>query len=268
MKLHKVYDYVFVLLVYKNATDLKDFFLHFDIPNSKVIVVNSYYNDANEREFKDIAEKYSADFLSVPNKGYGAGNNRGCEYALANYDFKYLVISNPDVAIRYYLPAERLPQRAIIAPIIKTLKGKNQNPYSVYCNKWVDMIKYQLLKVNSWKLVMLYYIFIRLSREIYLFYTKIFSKKQRRIAAAHGSHLLIAKDALNILMPLYNERMFLFCEEEHLAQLAKASRIPIYYVKDIKITHKEDGSINTTDINANKMLKESFFEYYNHWYKE
>ena len=85
------YDIVFVVLVYRNTDDLKDFFLHNHIKNSHTIVVNSYYDDKSEGFFSKIAEENGASFISVPNKGYGAGNNRGVEYALEHFDFEFLV---------------------------------------------------------------------------------------------------------------------------------------------------------------------------------
>ena len=40
-----VYDFVFVVLVYRNTADLHDFFAALKVANSKVVVVNSYYDD-------------------------------------------------------------------------------------------------------------------------------------------------------------------------------------------------------------------------------
>ena len=62
------YDFIFIVLVYRNTKDLKDFFDSYNLANSKVIVVNSFYDKESECEFKNIAEANNADFLSVPNK--------------------------------------------------------------------------------------------------------------------------------------------------------------------------------------------------------
>ena len=61
------YDFVFVVLVYRNTRDLKDFFSSLLLSAVKVIVVNSFYDEESECEFKNIAEANNADFLSVPN---------------------------------------------------------------------------------------------------------------------------------------------------------------------------------------------------------
>lgn len=70
---HLKYRVVFVVLVYRNTQDLRDFFKYIDIKDSHTIVVNSYYDEQTVIEFKKIALKAEADFISVPNKGYGAG---------------------------------------------------------------------------------------------------------------------------------------------------------------------------------------------------
>ena len=96
------FDIVFVVLVYRNTQDLVDFFKSNQISRSKTIVVCSHYNDDTDTRFSEIARINLADFIVVPNKGYGYGNNKGCEYALSNYDFKYLIISNADIKIEQF----------------------------------------------------------------------------------------------------------------------------------------------------------------------
>lgn len=263
----KEYDYVFIILVHRNTSDLEKFFLSFNIPNSKVIVVNSYYDEVTDVAFKNIAITNNSDYISVPNRGYGAGNNRGCEYALQNYAFKYLVISNADIVINRYLPADILPKNAIIAPRIKTLRGKDQNPYMVLSGQIVDKYKYLCLK-NNWLILLYVYYFVnRLLREAYLV-SRIFAKRKfRKISSAHGAHCIIAYDIIKEFAPIYNERMFLFCEEEHLAKLAATQNIPIYYCEEINITHMEDGSVGITNINQHENKRKSFVEYYKYWYE-
>ena len=138
------YDFIFIVLVYRNTKDLKDFFDSYNLANSKVIVVNSFYDKESESDFKKIAEANNADFLSVPNKGYGAGNNRGVDFALAHYDFKYLVISNADICIeKMDLSAFCGFKEGIYAPSIHTLSGKQQNPHMPFHISLIDSIKYK-----------------------------------------------------------------------------------------------------------------------------
>lgn len=262
-----VYDYVFVVLVYRNTKDLKDFFCSLSLQNVKVIVVNSYYDDESETLFRRIASDNSADFISVPNRGYGAGNNRGCEYALKHYKFHYLIISNADIEVRYLNIADLEPySECVIAPKTQTLTGKNQNPFMVHHHPNIDHIKNWAFRENYRWVIKLFSIFSRFEREVYLKLTyPLFHYK--KVYAAHGAFVIIPYNVIERLCPLYNEKMFLFAEEEHLAQLLKKHSISTIYLPCIRILHKEDGSTGAIGDNF-KYIRESCIEFYNYWYKK
>lgn len=253
------YDFILVVLVYRNTEDLKTFFKSFKLQNSKVIVVNSYYNDATKTEFEKTANRNGADFLNVENKGYGYGNNRGCEYALEHYDYKYLIISNADIEIVKLSLDDLNDDNSIIAPDIITLTGKHQNPFMPYSNKRMDKIKYFAYKHDVKWLVLFCCVLTKMQRIYY--YT---CKKLGRIYAAHGSFVIIPNSAMVKMFPIYNERMFLFTEEEHLAKLAIKCNIRIMYKPNIKIRHKEDGSTSFLS-GTYHYSKESYLEFFEYW---
>lgn len=259
------YDFVFVVLVYKNVQDLKDFFANFKVKKSRVIVVNSFYDKASETEFSNIAELNNADFITIPNRGYGFGNNRGCEYALRNYQFQFLVISNADVIIEK-INADLLNnyRNAIIAPNIYDKKGKKQNPANPYMSPiWYSYLMYVVFQ-KGWRRALLFCsIYSRIAKISFFLLHKFFDK--RRIFAAHGAFLIIPKKVLKTLYPIYDERMFLFCEEPHLGMLARKNNINTYYVPEIIIHHKEDGSMSVANIDIFEKTKESYKIYYNNW---
>ena len=60
--------------------------------------------------------------------------------------------------------------------------------------------------------------------------------------------------------------MFLFVEEEHLAQLAIKNNLSIIYQPQILVLHKEDGSTSSLGDNF-RFVKDSYLEYYKTWYK-
>jgi len=267
VKSKMIFDFVFVVLVYRNTQDLEDFFSSLSLKNSKVIVVNSYYDETSEQRFREISLNNNADFLSVPNKGYGAGNNRGCEYALKNYHFRYLIISNADVEI-IQLNTEQLSKynNSIIAPKILTLFGKNQNPFMPYYSTKVDIIKNWAYTHRSRLIILILSALARIIRELYLrLLFPLF--RHRRIYAAHGAFVILPFEFVYKFSPIYNERMFLFAEEEHLAQLARKNNVLIMYNPQIVIRHKEDGSTSSLGDNYN-YVRESYLEYYKFWYKE
>lgn len=267
MDIINYYDIIFVELVYRNTTDLRDFFKSFFMPKTKVIVVNSYFDELSEKKFKAIAEYYNADFLSVPNKGYGFGNNRGIEYALKNYKFKYLVISNADILIKKLeiVDLQNLGD-GIFAPKLLTLSGKNQNPSCPFVPSILtEGFKYWCYKGNHKKLVWLYYIHSRIKKIIFYLMMIV---GHRKIFSAHGAFVIISSNVVKKIYPFYNEEMFLFNEEEHLGRLAKANGIDTYYVPKIIINHKEDGSMDLANIDDFEKMRQSYLIYYKTWIKK
>ncbi|MFA6830838.1 MAG: hypothetical protein WCR36_00995 [Bacteroidaceae bacterium] len=259
----KKYKYIFVVLVYRNTSDLIDFFHHFDIPDSNVVVVNSFYDADSEQEFSDIANRYSADFISVPNKGYGAGNNKGVEYALAHYDFKYLIISNADITIEK-LNINDLSKygNSIIAPKILNLRGRNQNPSSPFFpGNIYSAIKAWCFNGNHHKLIWGVYAYSRFTKIIYY----LMAPFHKKIFSAHGAFVIIPHESLTKLVPLYDEEMFLFIEEEYLGLKAHRLSISTMYAPEIVIRHKEDGSMNLANVNTFEREKQSYLVYYNHY---
>lgn len=257
------FDFIFVVLVYRNTGDLEDFFANFRILNSKVVVVNSFYDDVSEGSFKKIAEDNGADFISVPNKGYGAGNNRGVEYAFNNYEFNYLVISNADIIIEdLKLSNIKKYGECIIAPDIRNVKGKRQNPSCPFRPSRIkEKVRYELLKGYHYKLIWVMFVLSRLSKILY-HCIKLFKKT---IFSAHGAFLIMPKSVVEKLIPIYDENMFLFNEEEYLGRLAESKSIKTYYAPDIKIFHKEDGSMNIASVNQMERTRQSYMVYYEKW---
>lgn len=260
------YDFVFVVLVYRNIDDLKDFFDNFNLSNSKVVVVNSFYDEGSEIVFKQIAEDNDADYISVPNNGYGAGNNRGIEYALQHYDFQYLVVSNADVIIKD-LKLERCLNygNAIIAPEIRNANGKRQNPSTPFTpSKLREQLHYWMIAGKHYKIIWLLFVWSRFTKIIFYF----ICRWKKTIFSAHGAFLILPKEVLNCLTPLYDESMFLFNEEEHLGRLAASKGIKTYYAEDIKIYHKEDGSMKIANLNQMEQAGRSYKIYYEKWIKQ
>lgn len=257
------FDFIFVVLTYRNTNDLDDFFKHNKIENAHTIVVNSFYDEQTENTFKEIAQRNDADFISVQNRGYGAGNNAGCKYAIENFKFKYLVISNADIMIESFNIKDVEPYRdSIIAPKIINLSGKNQNPSVPFMPSIItEKFRYWIYTGNHYRILWVYFALSRFKKT--LFYA--ISLFRRKIFSAHGAFLIVPENVLKKLYPLYNEDMFLFNEEEHLGRYAKQKGIDTYYVPEIIIRHKEDGSMSVANINEFEKLKQSYLVYYKYW---
>ncbi|MCC8072091.1 MAG: hypothetical protein LIO90_09850, partial [Bacteroidales bacterium] len=245
----------------RNTEDLVDFFKHLYIRDSKVIVVNSFYDDNTDKIFKSIALANNADFLTIPNKGYGYGNNRGIEYALKKYMFEFLIVSNADITIRKF-DDSKLKPNCIYAPKVITLKGKNQNPtFPFKVSRLREKLLHYTFKGNHNKLVLALYAYSRLSK---IFFYAI-SDIRKKIYAPHGSFFLMPYEVVKRTHPIYNEEMFLYYEEAHFGKVMESNNIRTEYYPDIIIDHKEDGSTASTNTSEFDYMKNSFEIYYKTW---
>ena len=77
------YKYVFIVLTYRNVEDVRGFLKSLEncTESYKTIIVNSFFDEKCKNEIEKVALQYECDFVNVPNKGYGAGNNFGIELA-------------------------------------------------------------------------------------------------------------------------------------------------------------------------------------------
>lgn len=259
-----MFKHIFVILVYKNTSVLEDFFNYFFERDSKVIIVNSFYDDDSLEKCRKIAKEYNADFVPVENKGYGYGNNVGIQYALDNYTFKYLIVSNSDIIIKEFGELENLNvKRAIIAPETRMLTGKRQNPDTPLMSPLLFKItNIALIKDLPW-LYLLTHIYTRLSRELFLIMNKFSKKRLTKIFAAHGSFFIVTEQAVRDLHPLFDERMFLYNEEWYLAMKARNANIPILYCPRLKVLHLEGASSESESKSFFKYNKQSYTIFYN-----
>lgn len=234
---------IFVILVYRNTEVLSDFYKSFHFEDSKTIVVNSYYDDDSMKEVENISKKYDADFISIANKGYGYGNNVGIKYAIEHYDFDFLIISNSDIIIRNMDYLNNLDDRAAVyAPCIKMKNGKNQNPNIPWYISFYFRLFEKWFKTGKRADIKKAYFVARASRELLLFWTKISRKPFYKIFSPHGSFIIFSKKAVEMLNPVFNEKMCLYFEEYYLGLRCRLLQLPILYCPKIDILHLEGAS--------------------------
>lgn len=252
---------VFIVLVYRNYNDVIDFCLSIKKKinmDYKIVIVNSFFDIESEIKIKNIAEKFNCDFLNIENKGYGYGNNEGINYAREKYKFNYLIISNPDIIIEKF-NFKNLEKNYIYAPNILTRNGKKQNPFRVINSPFLEYLKYIGFKKNMKFLI---YIDILINK-----LCKI--KRRNIIYSCHGSFIIFGLDALNLLPKrIFNDDIFLFTEEDHLAKLLYKYKIKIIYNENLCVKHNEDGSMKYINKKIFDLTKESYIKYYEYWKKE
>lgn len=262
----KKYTYVIVVLTYRDHSDLLELFesLKNKFKDYKIIIVNSYYDEYSETEIRQIAIKNNCDFLSIDNKGYSYGNNKGIEYCKANYNFDFLIVSNPDIIIRKNdLDFDLYKHNEVVfAPQIVTLSKKNQNPYWAINFKAAEFFIYYGYKRKKTLILYCGLALNKIIRVFFLLIIKVFKVNKKSIFAAHGSFIIFSKKALDKINIVYDNNMFLFAEEALLAHKLKYLGINTVFTTDILILHKEDGSVGISNINENNELRKSIIYYY------
>jgi len=253
------YELVFVVLVYRNIDVLRQFFSTLTLScGYRVIVVNSFFNQETEDACRALSDEYDADFISVPNKGFGAGNNRGCSYVMDHYRYRFLILSNSDVIIRDISCLMQMEeQMAVYAADVRMENGHRQNPHLPFK---VGLYLKLLDLSYKWKsnvLMNVAFAFNRVLRELVLVWTKMNGGRIIRIFSAHGSFIVMTYQASQVLNPIFHEGMFLYNEELYLAHRCRMLRIPVYYVPRLKIIHME-GASSTKQSNAWKNHEESY----------
>ena len=263
------YKYIFVVLVYRNTKDLDDCIQSIEniVLSHKIIVVNAFYDKESMEKVKVIAEHHDCAFINIENKGYSYGNNIGIEFARNNFDYEYIVVSNPDITISKFDDSiiDQNFAYDIIAPKITAADGRLQNPMYVkkpFISEWLEYkgFKHRLLwlvraGIFISKLNRAYYLRINSNKNIYAIY------------GAHGCFVMLSKKAVDILFPVYDENMFLFAEEMVLAIKSSEKGLKTCYYDGISIKHKEDGSMKLSNLKMYEELRKSNLYYYEHYIK-
>lgn len=259
------YKYVVIVLVYRNVKDLEECIdsIYDKIPNSKIIVVNAFYDEESREKIQRTAENRDCVFINIENRGYSYGNNRGIEYARKNFDFEYIIISNPDITVVKFDSAmiSRHSEYGIIAPRIIAASGRDQNPMGVIRNRLSEKLEYIGFEKNNKFLLIAGIGINKLIRKIAVTIHR-FDKKPYRIYEAHGSFVILSKIAIDALYPVYDENLFLFAEEGVLACKARKANIKTGQFDGTIIHHKEDGSMKLSKLSLNDEIKRANLYFY------
>lgn len=260
----KYYEYVFCVLVYRNVFDIKYLVesINENVNDAKVVIVNSFFDEKSKQEINECAISYGCDFVNVENKGYSYGNNEGIYYICNKYEFKYLIISNPDIIVKRFPNSELISDACITGPIIKTIQGKLQNPYWAKENYLGEWMLYFGFKYRIGFFRIMTYAINKIIRNFVMGLYKVIRKECFYTYACHGSFMIIPYGILHRILPVFDDKMFLFNEEALLAYKAKKNNIRICINKNIEVVHKEDGSLKMSNVNEFNRQRESFIYYF------
>lgn len=224
----------------ENTTKFVSSILHYNILD-KIIVVDNLSN--KENEFKKLM-KLSCEKVDVissdKNGGYGYGNNYGLRYLDEKYkgEFKYVIISNPDV----YISEEN---------ILKTIKHMEEDENIAICSPrmyfatgparraaWKKR-KYLIDVANSTRITeVLLYPLLRKGE-----YSKEDYKKDILSVDNIAGSFFIARHDIFKSIGYFDENTFLFYEEDILGEKIKEKGYKIRILNDINFIHYESKSI-------------------------
>ncbi|WP_054026169.1 glycosyltransferase family 2 protein [Bacillus sp. FJAT-28004] len=264
---------VFCVVTYKNHTDLVEFIENAKLIiaggenfSYKIIVINNYADDNSLKKIKEISQLNDCIFIESENKGYGYGNNTGIIYAKENYIFDFLVVCNPDTIMKKFNYSILSNYReGIIAPEIVCVNSKKQNPLNYKYMPIIERLLYTAFTSKQLIILLTAIVLIKLDTSLRRLIYRAMNKQVVNIHACHGSFIIFSSFAIDKIFPVFDEKIFLFCEESDLAMQCKLKGITISYDKNILIYHKEDGSMNLSNDNLKEIHRNSYIYYYDKW---
>lgn len=206
--------------------------LIFQNPGIRVVIVDNCSNDGS---MDALVEKYgksdNIDVISSEvNGGYSKGNNYGIRYAKAHHEgLKYIVIMNPDV---------KCPQKNMLVEMMRELEGDKRigilapmmiQDGSIVVSKigWkCDDLKRAFQKRMYWANTLL---------PNTVAYRQFKMSNQEQVAyvdVVQGSFFMISIDLFS-KVGLFDENVFLYCEENILAQKIKK----LGYTEGVSLHH-------------------------------
>ena len=218
-----------------------------------IVVVDN--NSSNPKEFEEL-ETLKAENIFViksdKNGGYSYGNNYGLKFLESlNQNYDFVVISNPDVEVKkeaFEKCFEELENNDKIAVCSPIMLDKNQN--HIRRSSWkirtprIDM-------ANSSRLNQL--LFYKLFKKGE-YSEEDFKKEKLEVDCVSGAFFVIKFDVFKKI-GYFDENVFLFYEEDILAQKLKKLGFGEMSLNNISFIHFESNSISKAMNYYNKMKR-------------
>lgn len=216
----------------------------------KIVVVDNCSTD-NSLEVLSAYQSEKVRIISTDrNGGYGYGNNYGILYAKANFKSKYICIANPDISISEAALQKceqfiRTQKDCIIVAPIMVDRDENRQ---VGCGWPIQSgIRYLLFSLKV------------IGKYFNDYYEDLLKGMTPYVVdCVAGSCLLIDSDKF-VDIGLYDEKLFLYCEETLIGIKARKNKYASYILRDITFKHLHSVSISKT-IQSNVKQKKLMWE--------
>ena len=210
----------------------------YDIIDHIIVVDNCSTNDSYNQLQVLIGPKVDL-IKSKHNGGYGSGNNIGIVFAKEKYDPQFIIISNPDVIISEKAIVECYNflvlnnNASVVAPLML-----DKNRKKCYECVWNIPTYYQYLLFPLFLLGRIFHL-ERPSLK------QLSSKKPIKCGCVAGSWLMIRTDDF-IKIGMYDEKIFLYCEETVLGIKLHNNKKECYLLPYVFFVHNHSVSISKT----------------------
>lgn len=202
-----------------------------------ILVVDNESTDNSLPLLKKLCNSKVQVISSGSNNGYGYGNNCGIDYVNKNFKSDYIIIANPDVVFHestvdsLYQILDGNPKLLMASTVMENsqrVKQKNTAWKVLPCFKFIineGAIIHRLLKLDQYK---------------NLFISK---EKVKVVDCLAGSFFMI-KNNKSFTKNLYDESMFLYCEENYLGIKLKQMHYKAAILLNDYYVHSHGETIN------------------------
>ena len=256
----------------KYKIDISFVILHYKTDKQTINCINSIINNIDKKYVIVVVDNYSNNgsiekvekkfygndnikiIKSTKNIGFANGNNLGIKWINNNFDVKYIVVLNNDTKIldhNFYDLIDREYKKtkfAVMGPKI-VLKDNSINPI---CKQDVSLrkAKYEKRFIIRQLIIKIFHL-----ENLTIMIKKIIKKNKNNInnsidtntyhknIVLHGCFLIFSQDYF-AKYDGFDDRTFLYHEEELLFLRIKKAKLLSVYNPSIKIYHEEDAATN------------------------
>lgn len=204
-----------------------------------ILVVDNNSSDDSYSKLKQLEDDKIIVIKTPRNGGYGYGNNFAIRYCYEHFCPEFVIISNPDVEFKEEIVEEmvsflkKTSDAAIVAPTMKNSNGQVETNCAWRIRSAITMSASCIGKID------------RLFRLIHYNFLDGKENGVKQVDAVAGSFFMVRLD-LMIQHGMYDEKMFLYCEESLLGIKMKQANLKTFLLLDKYFIHQHGGSINKT----------------------
>lgn len=228
-----------------------------------IVVVDNCSIDDSFSQLKRYENKKVTVIQSGRNGGYGAGNNFGIRFVYKQWQTPFVLVCNPDVWIgedvieKLYQFLMKNRNYAMVAPFMCDATGKKQFNTAFRIPKKYEYIFSLDIIISK---VFKFFYYRNLETE---------SREVKQVEALSGSLFLCNTEKM-IKYGMYDEKIFLYCEETVLGIKLKKAKQRVALLSQEIFLHKHSVSISKTfskNIQKQKLLINSKLYVIRKYYK-